>query len=372
MKLQILHITLSSSIGGGPEHVWQLMKSQSKHQNVYIASPSDPPYFRNYVEIAGEDKHQLLPNRKFNFQSLYKLILFIKKNNINVIHSHGTGSGLYGRLASVFTGVPCVHTPHGIHIKKYNKPILKIYVLLEQMLSIFTKKIIHVSVSEKNEADNYKIFKWSSKVVIENGVETDLDNYKNKRDLMREKLGIRNTTTAIITVARFNRQKNMNYLYQIAKQCLDEDYVFIWLGDGDDYELLKNNSITDKVTNIKFIGPSREVHDYLAASDIYISASLWEGLPIAILEAMAMELPIVASDVRGNNDLVAHNENGYLFPLNEPEKGIMYLSQLKERDLRIRLGREGKKRVLLQYSIEKMNRSILQTYESVILRKGEN
>ena len=131
------------------------------------------------------------------------------------------------------------------------------------------------------------------------------DNAKIKFDLSAKKV--------VTTISRFDYAKNMSLAYEIAKNFKDNSsIVFLWLGDGDDR--IKFESMAQKDgANIIFTGFADEVPAYLSATDIYLSTSRWEGLPYALIEAQSLGIPIVATNVVGNNEVVENGKNGFLF-----------------------------------------------------------
>jgi len=115
-KIKILHISSRADFGGGPEHLFQLLKSAKNKMDVFAACPNDFPYYEKYRELLGKDKIIIIPHRKFSPSVFVKLISFITGNGINIVHSHGKGAGIYSRLLYLFTNIKVVHTFHGLHI----------------------------------------------------------------------------------------------------------------------------------------------------------------------------------------------------------------------------------------------------------------
>ncbi|MEJ2617259.1 MAG: hypothetical protein P8Z35_20075, partial [Ignavibacteriaceae bacterium] len=102
----ILIITVRADFGGGPEHIYSLIKELHKENNFYIACPDDFPYKNKYTDILGKNRIILIPHRKFKLSYLFGLKNYVKYHEINIIHSHGKGAGIYGRFLSVISGIP--------------------------------------------------------------------------------------------------------------------------------------------------------------------------------------------------------------------------------------------------------------------------
>ena len=307
-KLRVLLITLRSDYGGGPQHVDLLIENLSKEFDLYLGCPNDEPYFDKWKTIQRVKSIYKLPHRKFSFQKFFGLYKFVKNNQINLVHSHGKGAGIYSRLLKlIHPNLKVVHTLHGFHIQEYNWLRKTIYIFIEKFLSFLTDRFINVSYGEKNICLEFGIFKSEKSDVIYNGVRKikRIEDAKEKTNLSGKFI--------VTTISRFDYQKNMYFAYEIAKRFKDDQtLLFLWLGDGNDKSRLEQNSKEEGV-NIYFTGFTKDIPLYLSASDLYLSTSRWEGLPYALIEAQSLGIPIVATDVIGNNEVVEHGKNGYLF-----------------------------------------------------------
>jgi hypothetical protein len=145
----VLMLTARADFGGGPEHLYRLINLLHHKINIYTACPEDYPYWNLYSKVLGSDHLIKIPHRKFRIGALLDLLHCLKKNKINIIHSHGKGAGIYSRFLSLLTGISCIHTFHGIHIGHYGRFKRNLYLLIEKILSRFTKQYISVSKSEK-------------------------------------------------------------------------------------------------------------------------------------------------------------------------------------------------------------------------------
>lgn len=306
--MKILFITLRADHSGGPKHVDLLINNLSSDIEIFLACPKDKPYYDLWSESKKIKDIFALPHRKFSVKKLLGLNKFIKDNDIKIIHSHGKGAGIYSRILKILNpGLKIVHTLHGVHIGEYGFLKKSAYIFLERFLTLFTDKFINVSNSENNVCLELGLFKKSKSEVVYNGIKALLkdDNAKIKFDLSAKKV--------VTTISRFDYAKNMSLAYEIAKNFKDNSsIVFLWLGDGDDR--IKFESMAQKDSaNIIFTGFADEVPAYLSATDIYLSTSRWEGLPYALIEAQSLGIPIVATNVVGNNEVVENGKNGFLF-----------------------------------------------------------
>ncbi len=306
--MKILLITLRSDYGGGPQHVDLIINNLSSEFEIFLACPNDKPYYEQWKNNKKVQNIYELPHRKFTLKKLFGLNQFIKENYITIVHSHGKGAGIYSRLLKLLNPkLKIIHTLHGFHIQEYGTLKKYSYIYIERFLTLLTNRFINVSDGEKAICLNFNIFKTFQSEVIYNGIK-QIEAVENAK----QKLNLQNKIV-ITTISRFDYQKNMFFGYEIAKRFKDnKNIVFLWLGDGDDKNKLEQKA-KEECVNIIFTGFTKEIALYLSATDIYLSTSRWEGLPYALIEAQSLGLPIVATNVVGNNEVVLHDENGFLF-----------------------------------------------------------
>jgi glycosyltransferase involved in cell wall biosynthesis len=324
--MRVLMITLRADYGGGPEHLYQLVHSL-KEENLYIASPIDIPYWERYRDLVSEENLIAVPHRKFTLKNFIALIKFVRERKIEIIHSHGKGAGIYSRFISIFTGIPCVHSFHGVHVGDYNRVQKFIYIRFERFLSSITSKVIATSKSESDLFEAYKICKKSKIELILNGVAIPDKKISNSND--------GNNVLKIVTVSRLNYQKNTELLIPIAlflrKSCYLDRFEFLVLGSGEMMQefkdRLKHNNLEASFNLKGFVDdPTSFYQDAFA----YISTSRWEGMPMALIHSLVNGLPIIASAVDGNRDVVLHERTGFLYELEKPEKASEWLIQLAD------------------------------------------
>ncbi len=317
--MKILLITVRSDFGGGPRHVDQLVKNLPPDVDIYMAYPEvgDP-----YAELWKTDKRIkgifYIPYRKFSIRALLGLIRFVEDNKIGIVHSHGNGAGLYSRMLKMLChNVKVVHTYHGISDVYRSKVKFMATKIVGLLLSPFADLYICVSNGEKRMAIDRNFSRNNNTVVIYNGIPTPLES--NIRDTFHYPL-------KIVTLSRFDYQKNMDCMFQIAKHWAGSNAVrFVWVGDGEDKARLEQLAKEENVP-IDFIGFTTEPIKYLISSDLYLSTSRFEGLPYGLIEAASVGLPIVASNVKGNNEVVSYGKNGFLFK--EESEAITYIESI--------------------------------------------
>jgi glycosyltransferase involved in cell wall biosynthesis len=319
-KKRILFITVRSDIGGGPFHVDLLINNLDDKYDIFIAAPINGPYGYKWKVLLGDDKFIELPFRSFKIITLIKLISFIKNNKIEIVHAHGRGAGIYSRLAKMFySKFISVYTLHGFHIQQYKSIGQKFYIFVERFLSGFTDLFINVSYGEKNACLSHRIFNESKSVVVYNSI-TNIEKPSMDKIELRKNLMLPQDKFIVISVVSFNTPKNVPLIITIAEQLAEhKNLLFAVIGDGEQRKQIEESIELKKQNNILLLGSKTNVNEYLFAADIFLSTSLWEGMPYSLIEATAAGLPIVASNVTGNNEIVENDGNGFLFELNQPE-----------------------------------------------------
>ncbi|WP_404786064.1 glycosyltransferase [Altericista sp. CCNU0014] len=366
--MNILMITVRADPGGGPEHVYQLSKALletcSENVSLYIASPEDYPYCKKYRDLVGIRQVVIVPHRKFKALKFLNLIKFIRSNKIDIIHSHGKGAGIYSRLLSTFTQVPCVHSFHGVHIGEYNFLQKNIYLTLERILSIFTSQVIATSKSEFEIFSTLKLCKESKISTIYNGVQIDEKANSYHKSTVN--------STQIISMVRFTYQKNVEMQIKIAKSLSEKELAnnvtFLILGEGETkkqfIEDLYNEKLQDYFKLEDFVSNR---YDLLENSLCYLSTSRWEGMPLSLIEAMACGLPIIATAVPGNVDLVIHNETGFLFDQDSPEEAAEYIKLLiQNQELHASMSAKSRETAINLFSSKQMAKRMYSLYSKLI------
>ncbi len=350
-------ISATSKIGGGPNHIFLLGKNLSKQHKVFYAIPKS-----KYVENSIKDnklKALYTSERKLSIKEIIDIIKFVKKNDINILHAHGKGASLTARLVNLFTNIPVILTYHGIHLKCHNFLIRFLYILYENVFGRLDKKKVFVSESERVFANSVNIPTFAKDIVIPNGVlDMQIKEYRNKETNIYPKKEFFN----VISVCRLVSQKNVLHIGEIAN--LLPDIKFTIIGHGPLWEEINVLKEEKNIDNLFLLGSKINVYEYLYESDVYLTTSLYEGLPISVLEAMSIGLPVIASNVVGNRDTLIHDESGYFFNLGDIDKAKNHIKFLSENSKKLKnMGEQAFKRQRKLFSLSKM----ISSYESLYI-----
>lgn len=350
--MNVLEISVRSDIGGGPKHLLDLLK---EYNNTEIRAFSAIPFSGEYTkEIQSNSLDSFeIPFRGFSLLSFFRLLKFLKKNNIEVVHSHGRGAGIYTRLLKFF-GYKVIHTFHGVHIE--TSLIGKVKLVVDKLLMALTDEFICVSNSEKEDAISNKIAGASNTSVIPNGVFVNPRRDKPQNKII--KLG---------TLSRLNYQKGLDILIDFVDKYSQKNGINFEVeiaGDGELESELKEKLSRVNAHNIKFVGPTSKPIEFLSNLDGYISFARWEGMPLAVLEAMGVGVPCLLSRVQGNVDLIDDGKDGLLFDLNSyksfEEKLNIFLSDESKREL---MGSIAQKKIQTEFTTQKMAQRTLELYK---------
>ena len=353
-KRNILFISSTGETGGGPVQISLLINNLINKMNFHLVCPKEN-CFGSYL-YKNSDVHFLyIKERKLSLIDYIRILIYLKKNPVALIHSHGKGAGAIGRLVSLLSKKPHIYTFHGIHTLNYTLLYKYIYVFYENLFGLIDREKIFVSDSEKAQAIKNGIKVRNNYQVINNGVKEYIktkeeDNFQKK---IFKKFRINNKKKRIISVCRLVKQKNIFEIIKIAKIC--QDYTFIIIGDGPLYKQVINLINYEKIRNVTLTGRLDNVYPFLINSDIFLSTSLYEGLPISVLEAMSVGLPILASKVIGNIDTIEDGKSGFFYDLGDIYQAANIIKNIMtDKKLKEKMGKASKLRQRHFFSCSKM------------------
>lgn len=268
-----------------------------------------------------------------------------------VIHCHASKGGALGRMAATLLGRrhTVVYTPHGVSFLRQDISSVKrtAFAVAERLLSSLGPNVIACSASEKAELAKHGI----SSTVIENAIPVrgQLDRGTDDHRPIR-----------VVTVGRITRQKNPRSFASIAASLRHDPTVeFVWVGDGEDRDVLAKGGVA-----VTGWGSAEAVRRELADAHIYLSCSEWEGMPLAVLEAMEAGLPLVLSDCVGNRDLV-DLANGFLY--RSEDEARAYIKRLAEDPIaRQAAGTASRLRAVRDHSLARQANEYAQLYRGLV------
>jgi glycosyltransferase involved in cell wall biosynthesis len=346
-------ITRGDSIGGGQIHVRDMARAlQARGVRVGVASGSAGALQAELAQtgIPFFVVHDLVRsiNPFFDLVAIGALRRRIRHFKPDLVSCHTSKAGLVGRLAALLEGVPAVFTAHGWQFAEGIPIWQKLTVLsVEIILARLTPRIITVSGYDRDLALKYKLGSPAKIRLVHNGMPW-LDKLERREGS--------SSTVRLIMVARFQTQKDHATLFEALSRLEDLPWSLELVGDGPD--MARWQAWVDArgwSGRVRFSGQVLDVPRRLEATDIFVLASLWEGFPRSILEAMRASLPVVVSDVGGVRESVDDGVNGYVVPVRDATALADRLARLlADASLRRSLGDAGRARYENEFTFEAM------------------
>ena len=319
--LRVLELLSSTGLGGGPAQVHELIGHFPRGEfAVTVAGPAGGPYAKIFGECGTPFVE--IPTDRLRMRPLAAALRLIRSGGFDLVHSHGKGAGLYGRLAARRAGVSAIHTFHGIHYAGYPAGLGHFYLALERRLGRITEAVVCVSESEARDAAALGLAPLGRTRVIVNGIDARrIAEAAMPRPSARNALGLEPDALVVGTVARLDSVKALDVLLRgfavlVAGQ---PKARLVLIGDGPEARHLRALAASLGIdARVRFAGVVAEASRLLSALDLYASASRREGLPLALLEAMACGLPVATTRVSGHVDAVEDGITGVLVPPDDP------------------------------------------------------
>ena len=368
--IRVLELLVTTSPGGGPKQVYDLVRHLPRDEFQFVVvGPRDGVFFERFEDLSVQVEE--LPVRRLGMRHLLSTIRLIRAQGVQLVHTHGKGPGLYGRLAAWWTGVPSVHTFHGIHYSGYSRLGQRLYLALERRLCRLTHTIINVSAAQEAEGLSLRLFRASQSAVIVNGIDfEEMDRIIATAPIRRDSLGLTADDLMLGCVTRFDPIKRVETLLRAFELLAPRipRLTLLLVGGGGEEErirrLVARMGLGKQVIFTGFLENSVQIYPAL---DLYVATSLKEGLPLSLVEAMGAGLAVVATDVPGHRDVVVHGETGLLVPAGNPAAlADAIAGLLADPERRRRLGEAGRQRALKEFSVRPMVAGTAEVYRRAI------
>lgn len=316
--MKILEIVFGLNSGGAERFVVDLSNELSKTNEVILlalkenkSNPKDALFYKFDLSERIKYINLGLSNSSYQFTTMWKVYKAIKMIKPDVVHMHGSGMPKFCFLANLLLGkrISFVQT---IHNDIYRGYTTWIYNILHATLGRW--KMIHfVAISETNYKEQKKRYPCTSITYIVNG-RAPMKTTNKINDVKNEIASLKKTpdTLVVLHVARCNSQKNQILLIDSFNKLIAQgtDVILLVIGNGYDSDFGKSLRKAAN-TNIHFLGTRQNISDYMANADIFVLSSIFEGMPITIIEALLSGVPVVSTPVCGAIDAI-DGRNGVL------------------------------------------------------------
>lgn len=323
------------------------------------------------VHLVDELERAISPKR--DVQAYLALKRFFRAERPDIVHTHSSKTGILGRLAAHAAGVPMiVHTVHGYAFPGESRAAIKaIFKFLEQRAGRVTSRMIVLNETDGAIARDLLGVPQARISLLPNGV--DVQTYapaqpEERQNLRQRHFGVSSPDHVVVgMVGRLWLQKNPQCFVRAALRvtAARPGVSFFMIGDGEfRAELDAAIQASPHADRIRILGWRSDVPDLLKALDVMVLPSRWEGLPLAILEAMSSAVPVVASDIPGNHHLVDDGRDGFLFPLDDDAALADALIRLIDDPAqRATFSANARAKVLAQYTLAARMQKLTALYE---------
>lgn len=370
--ITVLQLVTELNVGGAERVVASLSTQLSKRgYNVMVACLFDAGKVADEMIAAGVPVVNLGMRGKSDFRVLYRLFRLLRNEGIHILHSHLFHADLLASILGRIANIPIIiATRHSADIYGKRREWVNSWA------RCLCDAVVAVSREVRDAELQWSRIRPSQVVVIPNGVEiqayTGID--QTKVATLLDELNIPPNVPVLGTIASFKEYKGHTYLIDATVRILEEfpDLKVLLVGDGPlRTQLEKEVEALSLTHSIIFTGIRHDVREVLSFLDLFVLPSSSEGLPMAILEAMAAGRPVVATRVGGVPEAVVDGVTGFLVPPRDPAalaEAIACL--LRDHDLRRVMAQAARERVAQYFSVERMVEQTQNLYEQLLVEKG--
>ena len=373
-RIRIAYVMMSEVRAGVEEHVLSLVAGlDQKRFDPYVVAPP------KLVEAFGRDLsdldvtiHQLSIQSIWDVSNRVDFWRFLRANRIDIVNTHLSRASRNFTPLAILARVPVtMETAHGLEKWRLEGSwIKKKSFIVDKAYSLLQSRILAVSHACKRDLVSIAGIRPEKITVVQNG--RSLDNFdpkgsEDRRRQYRDQYGIADDELVFGVIARLDKQKGQEYLLEAAGHLAKKhrDFRILLVGDGDRREIFQSIVADLGIhSHVIFAGFQSDVVGYYAAIDVKVLPSIYEGLPLCVVEAMAMEKPVIATSVDGTPEVVRHEVNGLLVPAKDPialAEALEYA--LDHRDEFLVLGQQGRRWVVERFSLERQIEETEALYE---------
>ncbi len=352
-KIRIAFIVWTlEGMSGSEKVVYDIVrKLDQRRYYIVIVGFANGPVRKMYEDI-GAMVYVISKKKRVDFQFIYDLRRILLNENIDIVNPHHFTPLKYSFFATRWAKVKLVYTEHSRWQLEQLSPLKSV---LNRFFLLNSDAVVAISKQIEDYYRNVLKLKRDKIHFITNGIDSGLYEKGNGNDV-RQELGLDHGEKILGMVANLRPEKNHKMLIsafsKVAKGLKNVRLILVGLDcmGGEIQRFAAKSGVAEKIL---FLGQRGDVPKLLKIFDLFCLPSLYEGMPLTVLEAMASGIPVIGSDVLGINEVIKNNVNGLLFPINDEERlAELIKTLLVDDDLRNRLGESGKSFVEQNYCLD--------------------
>ena len=381
-RVKVAHVITRLELGGAQQNTLYCCDNHDRQKFEVILISGMGGYLDAEAKKIKNCKTYFLPELKhaihlwWDFVALWKISSILKREQVQIVHTHSSKAGFLGRWAAYLAGVPnIVHTVHGWGFFKDQFFLTRfLYQTLERWTVPITDAMIVVSQDNATEGLSHGIGKKEQYKVIHSGIiPSKYVLSASKAQRARYVLNFQNRP-CVLVLSNFKKQKSPLDVVQTAKQLAAKipSVLFLWAGDGPLLPMVKETIEREGLSaNFNLLGWREDIAELLAASDMMFLTSIHEGLPRVVLQTMAAGKPVVATAVNGTPEAVKQGVTGYLIQPHAIEEMAEALKKiLSNKSLARKMGKAGQRSLKGTFLMNRMLMEIEKLYGALMARKS--
>ncbi|MCE5175175.1 MAG: glycosyltransferase [Bacteroidales bacterium] len=369
-SIHVLEVIRQGKIGGGESHLMDLISGFGPEISPIVLAFTSG-YMIDLLRNRGITCYVIETSHAFDFGIFGKIMRILKKEQIQIIHAHGSRASSNMVLLSRIMRIPMIYTVHGWSFHQdQSKFIESLRIFSEKMLCSLSTQVI--CVSQSNKLTGQKAFGLKNAIVIENGINLQKFNPENEFINIRKEFGFQADDFIIGFIGRITIQKDpITFIKSIeSANSTHKEIKGLLVGDGDLKEsvlkYIDDHHLNDVIITSGF---KTEIPEILNAIDVFCLPSLWEGLSIALLEAMSMKCAVLVTPTDGTNEIIQDDINGTLTDFSNPvmlkNKILQYFN---DRELLRIHGENAALLVKNRFDSKQVSLRVTELYQDILLR----
>ena len=373
-KIRVLECIRQGQIGGGETHLLSLVENldRSRFEPVVLSFTEGPMVER--LRAMGVRTHVLYTERPFDVAKWRKVKQLIAAEGVDLVHAHGTRASSNTLWAARRLRIPLVYTIHGWSFHD-DQPFWVRQLRIWGERWITARSALNIAVSASSRQTGIEKIAGFRAVVVNNGIDQRKFSPSRKLADVRGELDIPRDAVLLLFLARFTGHKQPLTLIRAFHEAIGKmaevgktaGLQLLMVGEGDEKEegmrLAAELGLSEKVHFSPF---RQDVPDVLAAADIYVLPSLWEGLPIGLLEAMAMRKAVIGTKVDGTREVLCDGENGLVVEPGDVSALAAAIVRLAgDGELRESMGARAEETVRERFNATVMTKEIENIYTEI-------